>query len=123
MPVATCANVRPELVYYNKMQRIILMLLVLCLAASTSAKADDIADGMRLAKRNCATCHALDATGDSPLKEAPPFRKIHEMYDDGELEDAFNDGIVASHPAMPDWKMSSDQARELAAYIMSLAKR
>jgi hypothetical protein len=53
------------------------------------------------------------------MAEAPPFRTIHELYDDGELEDAFNDGLAVGHPSMPDWNMTSDQARELANYIMS----
>ena len=81
--------------------------------------ADDIATGRALAEINCGRCHALDETGDSPFKDAPPFRTIHDTSAEGELEEAFNDGIVVAHPAMPDWTMTSDQARQLAAFITS----
>lgn len=80
---------------------------------------DDRLWGKYLAEVNCAGCHAIEKTGDSPMADAPPFRSIHQHYDEGELEDAFNDGVASTHPAMPDWDMTSDQARQLAAYIMS----
>ena len=83
------------------------------------ALADDIAAGKALAEINCSVCHALGDAGDSPFKEAPPFRAVPDTYGEGELEDAFNEGLAVAHPAMPDWDMSSDQARQLAAFIMS----
>ncbi|NJM29301.1 MAG: cytochrome c [Rhizobiales bacterium] len=83
---------------------------------------DDIATGRALAELNCASCHAIGSTGESPFKEAPPFRAIHVNYEQGELEDAFNDGIVVAHPAMPDWDMNAEQAKALAAYIMQFGK-
>jgi mono/diheme cytochrome c family protein len=94
-------------------------LILAALFLAVPAEADDIAAGMRLAETNCARCHALGKEGESPFKDAPPFRVIHRNYSEGELEDAFNDGIVVAHPAMPDWTMTADQARELAAFIMS----
>lgn len=83
------------------------------------AYADDLDEGRRLAIVNCSECHALGESDKSPFADAPPFRDIHQNYSAGELEDAFNDGIVVSHPAMPDWNMTPDQARALAAFIMS----
>jgi mono/diheme cytochrome c family protein len=97
----------------------IVILIPATLLFALPATADDIAAGKRLAEINCARCHALGREGASPFKDAPPFRTIHENYGEGELEDAFNDGIAVAHPAMPDWTMTSDQARELAAFIMS----
>jgi mono/diheme cytochrome c family protein len=84
--------------------------------------ADDIITGRGLAELNCSKCHSIEATGDSPFKPAPPFRSMHGNYVEGELEDAFNDGIVVAHPAMPDWNMNADQARALAAYIMQFGR-
>ena len=105
-------------------QTIIFASLSLCLLANSAMAGanEDTAEGKRLAQINCGKCHALESSGASPLEAAPPFRDIAVNYDAGELEDAFNDGIVATHPAMPDWKMTGDQARELAAYIMGFAK-
>lgn len=107
----------------NQLASLIIALLVLGAASPFAAagSAEDIAEGRRLAKLNCATCHALEHSGPSPLAEAPPFRDIATNYAAGELEDSFNDGIVVRHPAMPDWQMTGDQARELAAFVMSLA--
>ena len=97
--------------------------LTLLAALTLPAHADDalVAHGKGLAEKNCVTCHAVGTMGDSPLRDAPPFRDIAANYDEGELEDAFNDGVVTQHPAMPDWQMSPEQAAALASYIMSLA--
>jgi mono/diheme cytochrome c family protein len=85
----------------------------------TPTLADDIAEGKALAELNCGRCHALGSTGNSPFKEAPPFRTIHEGFAEGELEAALNEGLVVGHPAMPQWVMTPEQARQLAAFIMS----
>ncbi|NMD08993.1 MAG: cytochrome c [Phyllobacteriaceae bacterium] len=91
------------------------------LASAASAQDDTaVAKGKSLAEANCAICHAIYETGTSPLAIAPPFRDIATTYDEGELEDAFNDGVATDHPAMPDWQMTPDQAHALATYIMGL---
>lgn len=94
--------------------------LLALLAGTTATMADDVADGRALAEVNCGRCHALEAAGDSPFADAPPFRDLHEVYSLDELEDSFNEGVAVSHPAMPDWTMTPEQAHALAAFIMSL---
>ena len=102
-------------------------LAALCaVAASTSVFAQEtddslLAKGQRLAEANCAICHAISTTGNSPLAIAPAFRDIAVSYDFADLEDAFNEGVATEHPAMPDWQMTPEQAEAIAAYIMSLA--
>ena len=78
--------------------------------------------GRELAELNCATCHNIEKTGDSPFAAAPPFRTIPQKYDPTELEEAFVEGIVVGHPAMPEWEMTPGQAAALSAFIASLAK-
>lgn len=78
-----------------------------------------IGQGRILAELNCAKCHALGASDKSPHKSAPPFRDVAGWYGPGELEDGFMDGLAVAHPDMPDWDMTNDQAKALAAYIMS----
>mgnify|MGYP000844865237 CR=1 FL=1 len=97
-------------------------LLLGLLAPPASADDTDIQKGKALVELNCTKCHAVGPTGTSPLRDAPPFRDIATRYDPEELEDAFNDGVATEHPAMPDWDMTADQAHQIAAYIMSLAK-
>jgi mono/diheme cytochrome c family protein len=83
------------------------------------AAAQNIERGLKLAVVNCSRCHALGESDKSPFPDAPPFRTIHELYAPGELEQAFAEGFVVAHPAMPEWIMSPQQARDLAAFIMS----
>jgi mono/diheme cytochrome c family protein len=97
----------------------IVILILGFVLASTPTLADDAAEGKVLAELNCSRCHALGSTGDSPFKDAPPFRTIHETFAEGELEAALNEVLVVAHPAMPQWVMTPDQARQLAAFIMS----
>lgn len=87
------------------------------------AQAEDalVAHGKALAQENCATCHAIGVSGSSPLRDAPPFRDLSANYQQDELEDAFNDGVVTEHPAMPDWQMTPEQAAAISRYIMSLS--
>jgi cytochrome c len=71
----------------------------------TPVQAEDalLAHGKALAEKNCTTCHAIGITGNSALREAPPFRYIAANYDVSKLEDALNEGVATEHPAMPDW--------------------
>ena len=107
------------------MNRIIIACLVslVCLPGhAQAAENDQIALGKELAELNCTTCHNIEKTGDSPFAAAPPFRTIPQKYDPSELEEAFVEGIVVGHPAMPEWEMTPEQAAALSAFIASLAK-
>jgi mono/diheme cytochrome c family protein len=103
--------------------RPILPLLALLLAAAPALAQDEaakIAEGKRLAEINCTKCHNIEATGESPLTDAPPFREIAKNYDEMELVDGFMEGLAVRHPLMPDWEVTEPQAEELAAFVMSL---
>jgi mono/diheme cytochrome c family protein len=108
------------------MNRILsLTILLAFLHAPTAALAGgptSVDLGRELAELNCTACHNIEITGDSPLPEAPPFRTIPSKYDPSQLEEAFVEGIVVGHPAMPEWEMTPEQAAALAEYIASLAK-
>jgi cytochrome c len=98
-------------------------LLAVFVLAPALAIADDASEGRKLAELNCARCHSIAVLGNSPFPAAPPFREVYKDFDESELQDAFMDGIPTRHPAMPDWDMTPDQARELAAFIMSLSPK
>jgi cytochrome c len=97
------------------------MIALMLLISPTQADDALVAHGKVLAQENCATCHAIGVTGNSPLRDAPPFRDLAANYSQDELEDAFNDGVVTEHPAMPDWRMTPEQAAALSRYILSLS--
>jgi len=101
----------------------ILPLLALLLAATPALAQDEaakIAEGKRLAEINCTKCHNIEAAGESPLTDAPPFREIARNYDEMELVDGFMEGLAVRHPLMPDWDVTEPQAQELAAFVLSL---
>jgi mono/diheme cytochrome c family protein len=101
----------------------VVILLILCATPEARAGGPTAVDlGRELAELNCATCHNIEVTGDSPFEAAPPFRTIPQKYDPTELEEAFVEGIVVGHPAMPEWEMTPEQAAALSAFIASLAK-
>jgi mono/diheme cytochrome c family protein len=103
--------------------RPILPLLALLLSASPALAQDEaakIAEGKRLATINCTRCHNIEAEGESPLTDAPPFREISKNYDEMELVDGFMEGLAVRHPLMPDWEVTMPQAEELAAFVISL---
>lgn len=93
---------------------------LLLLAAPALAQEDLEAEGRRLVEINCASCHSIEAIGESPLTDAPPFRELAWNYDPVELIDGFMEGLAVRHPLMPDWEVTEPQAEALTAYIMSL---
>ena len=100
-------------------------LLCLMLLATPALAQDDaaaIAEGKRLAAINCTRCHNIEAAGESPLADAPPFRDISKNYDRIELIDGFMEGLAVRHPLMPDWDVTAPQAEQLAAFVMSLGQ-
>lgn len=103
--------------------RPILPILALLLAAAPALAQDEaakIAEGKRLSEINCTRCHNIEAEGESPLTDAPPFREIAKNYDMMELVDGFMEGLAVRHPLMPDWEVTEPQAEELAAFVLSL---
>lgn len=73
--------------------------------------------GHALAERLCSSCHAIGAVGASPNEEAPAFRRLGERYPPGALAEAFAEGIVVGHPAMPQFELEADEIDDLIAYL------
>lgn len=97
-------------------------LAIFFLLLTSPAFADDalVQRGKVLVETNCTKCHATGPSGDSPFKQAPPFREVALNYSPDELVDGFMEGLAVRHEAMPDWEMTLDQAEAIAAYIMAL---
>ncbi len=99
--------------------------MTLTIALCAGVAADDtqvsgVAEGKVLAERLCARCHAIGADGDSPFKEAPPFRTFGEKWPIDSLAEAFAEGIVVGHPDMPEFQFEVDQIDALLVYLESL---
>lgn len=73
--------------------------------------------GRRLAADACAGCHAIGPVGDSPMAEATPFRVMVDRRPLDQLEAGFAEGLVTSHPAMPDLVFRASEIDDLIAYL------
>src|SRR4249920_3567873 len=59
-------------------------------------------DGKALLEKNCARCHSIEATGDSPLKGAPPLREVYLKYPIEMLQYDLAEGWLQTSRHAPD---------------------
>jgi len=79
--------------------------------------------GAAYARANCSGCHAIGATGESPLAAAPHFRDLGLGYPVDDLAEAFAEGIDTAHAAMPEFVMSTEENSDLITYLKSIQVR
>jgi mono/diheme cytochrome c family protein len=94
---------------------LVLLLTTPALAAPTAEQR-----GQAYARTNCARCHAIDRRSNSPLKQAPPFRTLHQRYPIDALEEALAEGIYTGHADMPAFELDPDQIHDLLSYLKTL---
>ena len=73
-------------------------LLVASAVSANAAEKTLIDQGEVLVRENCSRCHAIGKEGDSPHKEAPPFRTLAKNYPIEGLAESLAEGIVSGHP-------------------------
>jgi len=91
--------------------------------AAAEPDAAEIEAGRDIAQEHCARCHGVGRVDDSPLPQAPPFRRLHERYPVEQLAEAFAEGIVVGHTEMPVFEFEPAQVEALLAYFKSLERR
>jgi mono/diheme cytochrome c family protein len=74
-----------------------------------------------LVRDKCAGCHAVERTGDSPLASAPPFHTMGVEYPISDLQEAFAEGLVTAHPAMPAFELQPTEIADLIAWLESVS--
>ena len=94
--------------------------MVCSFSGSVRAEADSVQRGRELARANCARCHSIERSGDSPLKSAPPFHTLHQRYPVENLEEALAEGIVTGHTDMPEFRMEPDQIADFIDFLKAL---
>src|SRR3954469_17618746 len=98
------------------MQRSLVVLILLAgLAGHAVAQEARVERGRAFVEENCARCHAVGRTGDSPLPQAPRLRDLHRRYPVENLAEAFAEGIVTGHPGMPEFVLDPAQIDDLIA--------
>ncbi len=76
--------------------------------------------GQAIVERQCARCHSIAVAGESPMRDAPPFRLLPQRYPVEHLAEALAEGIVTGHPAMPQFVFEPPEIDALLAFIDSL---
>jgi len=66
--------------------------------AAAATGTTPVARGRAFVEANCASCHAVGATGESPVSPAPAFRTLSQRYPVRHLEEAFAEGIIRTVP-------------------------
>lgn len=89
--------------------------------AAAAAGTTPVARGRAFVEANCASCHAVGATGESPVSPAPPFRTLSQRYPVRHLEEAFAEGISNGHAKMPEFVLPPNEIADLIAYLESVS--
>jgi cytochrome c len=76
--------------------------------------------GEVLVRENCGRCHAVGKEGDSPHKEAPPFRTLSAHYPVEDLAESLAEGIVSGHPDMPVFVFDPQDIAAILEYLESI---
>jgi mono/diheme cytochrome c family protein len=87
---------------------------------ATLSPLDQIEFGRALVTRNCGMCHAVGEAGDSPSRQAPPFRTLHERMDVESLGEGLATGILTRHPAMPEFRFTPHEVIGVVRYLKSI---
>lgn len=102
---------------------VLALALGLVAAAHPAAAAEDLKKGEALLTHNCAPCHSVTRTGDSPSQDAPAFRTLGKRYPIESLEEALGEGIMSGHPEMPELKFDADDVGAIIDYLKSIQQR
>jgi mono/diheme cytochrome c family protein len=97
------------------------LLLATCSAAVSNAS-DMSTQGKAILHKHCARCHSVEATGESPLKAAPPMRDIFGRYATRELQEELSEGMVSKHKEMPQISFSDEDVAAILTYLYDLAR-
>jgi cytochrome c len=96
------------------------LLLIAFSSGVALAQNPSVQRGRSFAQTNCAPCHSIDKVSPSPLAIAPPFRTLHQRYPVESLEEALGEGIVTSHPTMPEFRLDPDQVGDFIRFLKTL---
>lgn len=76
--------------------------------------------GQAIADRDCASCHAIGRTGESPFEGAPRWRDLHTRFPVESLAESLAEGITVGHEVMPVRVYGPADVDALIAYLKSL---
>ena len=95
-------------------------LLTLISLANAAQAQDPIRRGRALLQEFCTPCHAIGRTGVS--RTARPFHTLGRNFDLDQFPRLLERGISSTHPGMPEFKFSEEDAHAAAAYLRSIQR-
>ncbi len=108
----------------HRRRALCILLTLICYGSADARAAESLVDtGHLIALENCSRCHAIGRSAESPLAEAPPFRRLRDRYPIDDLSEALAEGIVVGHKEMPPFAFEPPQIEALLAYLKSLGSR
>lgn len=90
------------------------------LVAPAAAPSPEIEAGRVMAEAQCGACHAVGASGESRIPQAPAFRQLAAEHPGDQLRVVIAEGIATGHPSMPRWIFTDSEVDQLLAYLRSL---
>ena len=79
--------------------------------------------GEALLMTNCARCHAVGRTGDSPRPGAPRFRTLSGKYPIESLAEALGQGLSVGHEDIPEFVFDPADVGAILDYLKSIQER
>ena len=99
--------------------RLVAALVVSAVGSVGSARAADSADGRRLARQWCTTCHIV-APGTDGSDAAPPFESVANRP--SLTEAGLRAWLTDPHPPMPNLNLGRAEIDAIVAYIKGTSK-
>jgi mono/diheme cytochrome c family protein len=94
--------------------------MLAAVALGAPALAADAANGERLARQWCASCHVVSVDQQQASTDAPPFATIGRTP--GLSAEKLALFLLDPHPKMPNMALTRREAADLAEYIMKTAR-
>jgi mono/diheme cytochrome c family protein len=94
--------------------------MLAAVALGKPALAADAANGERLARQWCASCHVVSVDQQQASADAPPFAAIGRTP--GLTAEKLALFLLDPHPKMPNMALTRREAADLAAYIVKTAR-
>ena len=99
---------------------VVLSLALLAYAPSAFAQSQAAQRGLTFVRAHCAQCHSIDKASESPLAIAPPLRTFHQKFPIESLRRRLSEGIMTTHPTMPQFRLDADQIADVIVYLQTL---
>jgi len=91
--------------------------LLMAVAGSGAALADEASEGKALLERNCGRCHAVVAGAQSPLGKAPNLWTVLRSYPVERLDFELAEGIGSRHADMPQIQFADEDITRIYYYL------